>query len=277
MKGSGASIKRALLIICIISVVLYCVVPFLWQMITSVRPSTELSYFKSLLPEHYTFEHYINVFKGKPFERYIINSVVIAVATTTFCVLIGALAAYALANMKIKGKKIFLAFTLVVSMFPQISIVTSLYKTFSELSLLNTYTGLVLAYIALNLPLSIWIQTSFFKEIQYSLIEAAKVDGCTSIHTLIKIIMPIAIPGMFAAAILIFISSWNEFLFALTFTSNIKTQTVPVGIANLPVKYFVPWGDMAAASIIVTIPLIAIVFVFQKNIIQGLSAGSVKG
>ena len=261
----------------VLMVVSFCVLPFIWQVITSLKPAHELTDFRRILPSKITFEHYKNVFSGRPFEKYIYNSVIVAGVTTLCCIILGSFSSYALANMQLRGKKGFLAMTLIISMFPQIAIVTSLYAMFVKGHLINTYTGLILAYIALNLPLSIWILTNFFKQIPYDLIEAAKIDGCSPFNTLVEVIMPLALPGIFTAAILIFINAWNEFLFALTFTSDISRQTVPVGIAMLPTMFHVPWGDMAAASIIVTIPLIVLVFFFQRRIIQGLTAGAVKG
>ena len=165
---------------------------------------------------------------------------------------------------------------LAVSMFPPISIVSPLYMIIRALGLRDTYAALIFPYSTFAMPLSIWIMTSFFREIPDDLIRAAKVDGCTPLQTLYKIIFPLAIPGVVTAAIMVFIYSWNEFLFALSFTTTYATRTIPVGIALFPGVHEVPWGDIAAASVIVTVPLIILVVVFQRRIVAGLTAGSVK-
>lgn len=268
--------KKTGFFLVVVLIVSYCILPYIWQIITSVTKPSELTNFNKILPSEITFDNYINLLFGRGFGRYILNSVVVAGLTTMFCVFIGSLSSYALANIKVRGKKVFFALILTISMFPQIAIVSSLFVIIKNAGLLNTYTGLVLSYITLNLPLTIWILTSFFKEIPYSLVEAAKVDGASPFVTFYKVIAPLAAPGVFTASILIFINAWNEFLFALTFTSDITRQTIPVGITMLPSIHFVPWADMAAASIIVTVPLIVLVFFFQGKIIKGLTSGAVK-
>ncbi|MBE3584520.1 MAG: carbohydrate ABC transporter permease [Limnochordaceae bacterium] len=259
------------------AVVAWCILPFVWIILSSVKVPRELTALPPILPTRLTWENYARVFEDRPFERYIINSVIVAGSTTLFNLALGSLAAYALARLRIRGKLIILGLVLAISMFPEISIVSSLYVMLRNLKLLNTYSALVFPYSTFAMPLTIWVLTSFFRQIPKDLEEAALVDGCTPVQAMARIIMPLAAPGLFTTAILVFINAWNEFLFALTFTSTIERQTVPVGIAFLPVLFHVPWGSISAASVVVTIPLVVLVLIFQRRIISGLTAGAVKG
>ncbi|MFQ5862979.1 MAG: carbohydrate ABC transporter permease [Candidatus Brocadiales bacterium] len=250
--------------------------PYVWQFITSLKPSEELASLPPILPTRVELSHYPAVFHEQPFARIIFNSLVVASCTTVFCITVGSLTSYALAKLRFKGKALVLGLVLAISMFPPISIVSPLYIIICALGLRDTYAALIFPYATFALPLSIWIMTSFFKEIPDDLIRAAKVDGCSPLQTLYKVVFPLAIPGVVTAAILVFIFSWNEFLFALSFTTTYASRTIPVGIALFPGVHEVPWGDIAAASIIVTLPLIILVVVFQRRIVTGLTAGSVK-
>jgi len=166
---------------------------------------------------------------------------------------------------------------LAVSMFPQISVVASIYTMLQQLGLLNTYAGLVIPYNTFALPLAIWILASFFRGVPAELEQASQTDGSTRLGALVRVILPLSAPGLFTTAILVFITAWNEFLFALTYTSSIEHQTIPVGIALLPAMYAIPWGDIAAASVIVTMPLVILVLICQRWIVRGLTAGALKG
>jgi multiple sugar transport system permease protein len=205
------------------------------------------------------------------------NSLIVSAATTLFSLAIGSFAAYALARLRFSGKKIILALILSVSMFPHIATLSPMFLFLREMKLLNTYTGLVLPYTTFAMPLTIWILTSFFKEIPKDLEEAAIVDGSSHFGAFFKITLPLAAPGMFTTAILVFIAAWNEFLYALSFMAKDSMRTVPVAIAMFPGEHDLPWGDIAAATIVVTVPLIIMVLIFQRRIIAGLTAGGVKG
>ncbi len=255
----------------------YLIGPIIWQFITSIKPNAALTSLPPILPEKLVFNHYVSVFADRPFGRIILNSFVVASSTTIYCLAIGLLAGMSLSIFNIKYKKIFLAVVLSVSMFPPIAIVSPLYLIIRYLGINNTYFALIFPYATFALPLSIWVLTNFISEIPIELYKAAKVDGCSPIQALIKVIAPLAAPGIFTCAILIFIFSWNEFLFALTFTTTVKSRTIPVAIALFPGVHEIPWGEIAAASIIVTAPLVVLVFLFQKRIISGLTAGSIKG
>lgn len=256
----------------------FIIFPFLWQALTSIKTPQELwSIPPKWIPGKFYTGYYINVFTKRPFLTYLKNSLIVASATTLLSLFVSSFAAYALARLKFKGKAMILSLVLSVSMFPGIAIVSPLFLFLKNVNLLNSYLGLVLTYTTFAIPLSLWILTSFFKEIPFELEESAKVDGATLMQAFLKIIIPLATPGMFTTAILTFIAAWNEFLFALVFNTQDLMRTVPVGIAMFPGEHDLPWGDIAAASVVVTVPLIIMVLIFQKRIISGLTAGAVKG
>ncbi len=260
-----------------ILIVIWSIGPFLWMMITSIKPDRDLATLPPILPTEITFNHYFALFETRPFYRYIINSTIVSLATTLVCLLIGSLAGYAFGRLKFPGRLPLLLLVLVVSMFPQISIVAPLYRIFQSRGLLNTYEGLIIPYNAFALPLAIWILTSFFRSIPAELEDASRIDGSSRLGALFRIILPLSAPGLFTTAILVFIAAWNEFLFALTFTTSIDHQTIPVGIALLPAMYHVPWGNIAAASTLVTLPLVILVLILQRWIVRGIVAGALKG
>ncbi|OHE54811.1 MAG: sugar ABC transporter permease [Thermodesulfovibrio sp. RBG_19FT_COMBO_42_12] len=270
-------IKRAWFYISLILVVGYCLSPLLWQFITSLKPDPELTRLPPVLPQSPAISHYTAIFKGHPFLRIIFNSVFVASSTTIFSIIVGSLAAFGFAKLRISYKAVILGFILSVSMFPPIATVSPLYIIIRALGMRDTWWALIITYTTFSLPLSIWILTNFFREIPDEIFLAAKVDGASSFSIFYRIMLPLAAPGIFTAAILVFIFSWNEFLFALTFTSTEASRTIPVGIALFPGLHEVPWGDIAAATIVVTIPLILLVLVFQRRIIEGITAGAVKG
>src|ERR1700722_9818326 len=270
-------LKRVLVYGCAIFIVLWSVGPFLWQMSTSIQPDRELmSPTPHLFPYPITFQHFVNIFEGKSFHRYIINSAIVTSITTFLCLLFGSIGAYSLARLEIRGRFAILGFVLGVSMFPQIAIVAPLYVLASSFAWLDTYRILVVIYLALGLPLVIWVLFGYFRSIPQSIDEAARIDGARPLMIFFRIILPISLPAVVTTGLLCFIAAWNEFMFALAFTSDINHQTVPVGIANFTGMHYVPWGDIAAASVVVTLPLVIIVLIFQQHIISGLTGGAVK-
>lgn len=269
--------KRAGFYLLVGIVIFYCLAPLMWQFVTSLKPDYELTAIPPVLPENPTAGHYVSIFKGHPLLRIILNSAVVAASTTLLSLVIGSLAAFGLAKLKIKYSALILGFVLSVSMFPPIATVSPLYIIIRVLGLRDTWWALIITYTTFSLPLSIWILTNFLREIPDEIYLAAKVDGCSAFQAFYKIMLPLSAPGLFTTAILVFIFSWNEFLFALTFTSTTASRTIPVGIALFPGLHEIPWGDIAAASVVVTIPLIVLVFAFQRRIIEGLTAGAVKG
>jgi multiple sugar transport system permease protein len=256
---------------------LYCLGPFIWQAITSLKSAVDLASLPPLLPESPTVVNYISIFEEHPFLRIILNSLIVASSSTLLSLFVGSLAAFSLAKLPIRGKGIFLAFVLSVSMFPPIATVSPLYLIIKTLGLRDTLVALIITYTTFTLPLTIWVLTNFFKQIPNEIYLAARVDGCTRFQIFYKIFIPLAAPGLFATAILVFIFSWNEFLLALTFTSTVQSRTIPVGIALFPGIHEVPWGEIAAASVVVTVPVVALVFLFQKRIVEGLTMGALKG
>ncbi|MCX5478637.1 carbohydrate ABC transporter permease [Kaistia geumhonensis] len=251
--------------------------PFLWQLSTSFQNDVELTAATpSFIPSPLTFDHYANIFVEKSFQLYLRNSLIVAGFTTLFCLAVGAMAGFALSRLDIKGRFGILAAILSVSMFPQIAIVGPLYLLASDLALLDTYSGLVITYVALGVPLVTWVMFGYFDTLPREIDEAARMDGCSTVGLFWRIILPISAPSLVTTGLLAFIAAWNEFMFALAFTSNIDHQTVPVGIANFTNLHYIPWGDIAAASIVVTIPLVLLVLLFQRHIIDGLTQGAVK-
>jgi multiple sugar transport system permease protein len=251
--------------------------PFLWQFSTSFQLDKALtSGSPSLIPHPFTLEHYYNAFVEKQLHRYVWNSLVVSLATTFLCLSVGSLAAFALSRLNIKGRFGILMVILSVSMFPQIALVGPLYLVATNLGLLDTYTALIITYLALGLPLVTWVLFGYFETLPREIDEAARMDGVSIPGLLWRIILPMSLPSLVTTGLLAFITAWNEFLFALAFTSNIDRQTIPVGIANFTNLYYVPWGDIAAASAVVTVPLILLVLFFQRHIIEGLTQGGVK-
>ena len=270
-------IKRPTFTLLVAALVLYCAGPLLWQFITSLKANHELTRLPPLLPADPTVAHYVSIFTGHPFLKIILNSFIVASSTTALSLIIGSLAAFGLAKLHVRYKAFILIGVLSVSMFPPIATVSPLYIIIRALGLRDTWWALIITYTTFSLPLSIWILTSFFREVPEEIYKAARIDGCSPAQAFYRIMLPLAAPGIVTTAILVFIFSWNEFLFALTFTSTAAARTIPVAIALFPGLHEIPWGDIAAASVVVTVPLIILVFAFQKRIIEGLTAGAIKG
>lgn len=263
--------------IAILVLVAFSAFPFYWALVASVTPEARLFEGPSLWPAEPVLDHYRALWDERDFWLPIRNSLVVAGSTTLLCVTVGALAAYALARLRFRGKTAVLSFILAVTMFPQISIVSPLYLMLRALHLINTWPGLVLPYLTFAMPLAVWLLTSFFRQLPADLEEAALVDGASRWQTLTRVILPLAAPGLATTAILTFLYCWNEFLFALSFTLGPERQTVPVAIALFRGRYQVPWGQILAAAVIATAPVAALVLAFQRRIVQGLTTGAVKG
>ena len=252
--------------------------PFIWQFLTSIKPLNEISAMPAKwIPSYIHFDFYVNVFTKHPFARYLFNSAFVAICSTLLSLGVGSTAAYALSRLRFKGRKVLLMCILSISMFPTIATLSPLYLILKNLKLLNTYAGLIIPYITFSLPMAIWLLSSFFGQLDRGYEEAAAIDGCNRRQTFVRIILPLIKPAIFSVGLLVFINCWNEYLYALTFMQAEEMRTVPVGIALFPSNYQLPWGDMAAASIVVTVPLILLVLIFQKNIIAGLTTGGMKG
>jgi multiple sugar transport system permease protein len=255
----------------------FCLFPILWQLLTALKATAELVTLPPFLPTRPTLEHFTAVFAERPFARILFNSFAVAVLTTVVCLVIGTPAAFALAKLPVPGRQTVLLAILAVSMFPPIAVVSSLFLLIRFLHLRDTWWALILADATFALPLTIWVLISFFRDVSDDLLRAARVDGCTAWQALLYVFLPVAAPGLVTAALLTFVFAWNEFLFALTFTATEASRTVPVEISLFPGLHEVPWGELAAASLIVTLPVLALVVALQRRLVTGLTAGAVKG
>jgi trehalose/maltose transport system permease protein len=261
-------------------IVIYSVFPFYWAVVSSFKESDALfSPRPSLLPVPFTLAHYENVFTGAAFGRNLFNSLIVAGGVTLVSLVLGVMSAYALGRLRFPPKNAVLYLVLAMTMFPQVSVLSGMFVLLRELNLFNSHLGLILSYLLFTLPFTIWVLTSYFRGLPRELEEAAYVDGATPVQTLIKVMLPLAGPGMVTTGLLAFIAAWNEYLFALTFTIGNDVRTVPVAIASFggATPFEVPWGSIMAASVVVTVPLVILVLIFQQRIMAGLTAGSVKG
>jgi multiple sugar transport system permease protein len=260
------------------AIVLFCLFPFYWMVNISLKTGPDLSSAK-LIPPNPTLDNYQSIFQNKDFTYGLRNSAIVSLTTTFLALLFGSFAAYALARLKVTGKFWLLAIILSVSTFPGISIAAPLFKLWTDIGLYNTLWGLIIPNLTFALPLTIYTLTSFFRQIPKDLEEAALVDGATRFQAFYKVVVPLAAPGMATAAILTFIAAWNEFLFAITLTSSQSARTVPASIAFFTgsTEFEEPLGTISAASVVISIPLIVLVLLFQKRIVAGLTAGAVKG
>ena len=250
--------------------------PYFWQILTSLKPEAELLSLPPILPTRLTWEHYRAVFEQSMIPRSLVNSLGVALLTTVVALALGVLAAYALARLPVPGKNLILLGIIAGSAFPQIATVSPLYLLMRGLGLRDTWTGLVLANVSFALPLVIWLLAGFIAEIPEDLEQAASIDGASRVEMLRFVLLPLVAPGMASAALLTFLFSWNEFLFAYTFTATEASRTVPVALSLFPGIFEVPWGDIAAASILASLPPIVLVAVLQRYLIRGLLAGALK-
>jgi multiple sugar transport system permease protein len=264
--------------IAVFAIVVFCLFPFYWLVNTSLKTGADLST-SALLPPNPTLDNYDSIFRDANFTTALKNSAIVALVTTALSLIVGSFCAYALARLKMKRKFLILAVVLSISTFPQIAIAAPIFKLWRDVGLYNTIPGLVIPYLTFALPLTIYILTSFFKEIPRDLEEAALVDGATNFEAFRKVVVPLAAPGLATAGILTFIAAWNEFLLAITLTSSTSARTVPAAIAFFTgsTQFEQPLGTISAASVVISIPLILLVLFFQKRIVAGLTAGAVKG
>lgn len=259
-------------------VVLYALFPVLWILSLSLKPSSTVKDGK-LIPSSITFDNYRAAFSGGFFSSALVNSIGISLITTVIAVTIGAMAAYAVARLAFPGKRLLIGSTLLIAMFPQISLVTPLFNIERSTGLFDTWLGLIIPYITFALPLAIYTLSAFFREIPWELEKAAKMDGATPGQAFRKIIVPLAAPGVVTAAILVFIFAWNDLLLALSLTATKAAITAPVAIANFTgsSQFEEPTGSIAAGAMVITVPIIVFVLIFQRRIVAGLTSGAVKG
>ncbi len=278
MEGRVGAGKKVLWGLAALAVAAYALLPVAWVVSLSLKPGSELSD-GSFLPKSPTLDNFRAVFKDPQFPAALRNSLGIAAISTVVAVLLAMFAAYAIVRLDFPGKRLVLGGALAIAMFPAISIVGPLFNMWRSLGLYDTWAGLIIPYMTFTLPLAIWTLSAFFREIPWDLDKAARVDGATPFQAFRKVIAPLAAPGVFTAAILVFIFAWNDFLFAITLTSTNSARTVPAALAFFTgaSQFEQPTGSIAAASVIVTIPIVIVVLLFQRRIVAGLTSGAVKG
>lgn len=259
-------------------VVIYALIPVAWIVSLSLKGSGDLGD-NRFFPQTVTLEHYRVVFSDPQFSAALWNSIGIAGISTLAAVMAGMFTAYAIVRLEFPGRRLILATTLCVAMFPPVSIVGPLFDMWRILGLYDTWAGLILPYMTFTLPLAVWTLSAFFRDIPWDLDKAARVDGATPFKAFVYVIAPLAAPGVFTAAILVFIFTWNDFLFAISLTSTNNARTVPAAIAFFTggSRFEQPTSSIAAASVVVTVPIIIMVLIFQRRIVAGLTSGAVKG
>jgi len=253
-------------------------IPVLWLLSLSFKTPAAITN-ASFWPSQWTWGNYSGILTSQQFIRPLLNSIGIGLIATVIAVLLASMAAYAVARLAFPGKKLLIGMSLLIAMFPAISLVTPLFNIERALGLFNTWPGLIIPYVAFGLPLGIYILSAFFREIPWELEKAAKMDGATPFQAFTKVIAPLAAPGMVTTAILVFLFCWNEFLFAISFTSTIAARTAPAALAFFSgsSQFTSPIGPISAAAVVITIPIIIFVLFFQRRIVAGLTSGAVKG
>jgi multiple sugar transport system permease protein len=270
--------RRAVVWFAAIIVIVNGFFPAVWILLTSLKTETELIRFPiTYLPEAATLENYATAFTAQPIGRFLLNSFVVASLSTALCVLVSALAAYALTRLRLPQRNLIMSLLLAIAMFPLISLMVPLFKVMRELGLLNTYLALILPYAVLSLPVCTLVMASFFQDIPPDLEAAAMVDGCSRVGALFRVVVPLAAPGVFTAGILAFVNAWDEFLLALTMMNRVNMRTLSVGITLYQGEFAFPWPLISAALIIALVPICILIAVFQERVVGGLTAGGVKG
>jgi trehalose/maltose transport system permease protein len=259
-------------------IILYAVFPFYYAIVSSLKSGSQL-FSVSYFPVNWQWDNYIAVFREQPFAQNILNSVLVSFSVVVVSLFFGVTAAFALGRVQFRGRGILLLTILGVSMFPQVAVLSGMFQLIRGLNLYNNMLGLIISYMIFTLPFTVWVLTTFMRDLPKELEEAAIMDGASPWNIITKVFMPLMWPALVTTGLLAFIAAWNEFLFALTFTLTNEQRTVPVAIALISgaSQFELPWGNIMAASVIVTVPLIVLVLIFQRRIVSGLTAGAVKG
>jgi len=262
----------------IAAIVVYCLAPFYWMVVSSLRrPSDQFS--NAPLPAPASLDNFLSAFDpSNGFARALLNSVIVAGTTTLLTLIVGIFAAYALARLQFRGKGPILAVIIATSMFPGITLLVPLHRLFVDISWINTYQAMILPSMSFALPLAVWNLTAFFRQMPFELEEAAQIDGCTPAQAFRRVILPLAAPGVFTTAIITFIAAWNEFIIAVSVINrkDMMTANVIISLFTGQYGYDQPFGTQMAAGVVVTIPLVIMVLLFQRRIVEGLTAGGVK-
>jgi trehalose/maltose transport system permease protein len=276
--NAWAITKRAAFYFAVVVIVVFAVFPFYYAILTSFKQGPDL--FKiTYWPESFSLENYVSVLTNGSFPRNLLNSIFVAAVTVLLALFLAITASFALARVRFRGRGLILMTILAVSMFPQIAVLAGLFELIRFLGIYNTPWALIFSYTIFTLPFTVWVLTTFMRDLPIEIEEAAIVDGATPWIIITRVFLPLMWPALVTTGLLAFIGAWNEFLFALTFTVSNDTRTVPVAIALLSggSQFEIPWGAIMAASVIVTVPLVVLVLIFQRKIISGLTAGGVKG
>lgn len=270
--------SKQLRVIAAALVVLNGFFPALWILFTSLKKETELVQ-KPITwwPHEVTLQNYVQAFTEQPLLRYLGNSLVVALASTAASLVVSACAAYAIARLNLKHRQLILTAIIASSMFPLVTLLVPIFETFRALNLLNTYTALILPYVVLNLPVCTLVLVSFFQSIPKDLENAAMIDGCTRVGALVRVVVPLAAPGVFTAGILAFVNAWDEFLLALSLNSSASMRTLPVGISLYQGEFTFPWPIISAALIVAIVPIAVLIALFQERVVGGLTQGGLKG
>jgi multiple sugar transport system permease protein len=261
-------------------ILVWCLLPVVWIISLSFKPVAETTVGSpQFLPKTWTIQNYKDILANPDFTRALVNSFGIALISTLLAVIFATLAAYAIARLEFRGKRVVLSIALAIAMFPVVALVGPLFDLWRAVGLFNTWPGLIIPYMSFTLPLAIWTLSAFFREIPWEMEQAAQVDGATSWQAFRKVIVPLAAPGVFTAAILTFFFAWNEFVLAISLTSTTAARTVPAQLSFFvgPDPFNPPYSQLATASVVVTVPVVIIVLLFQRRIVAGLTSGAVKG
>lgn len=262
----------------LVVIALYCLAPFYWMVVSSFRRTSDI-FDNSLWPDPFSWENYTKVFSSSTmFGQALVNSLLVAGITTALALILGVFAAYALSRLHFPGKSIILGLIIATSMFPGIAVVVPLLRLFTQIGWINTYQAMIVPNLSFAIPLAVWNLTTFMQQLPFDLEEAALIDGCSKWQAFRKILLPLAAPGVFTTAILTFIHAWNEFIIALSMINNPKMQTATVAISKFTgaTEFQAPFGEQMAAGVVVTVPLVIMVLIFQRRIVEGLTSGAGK-
>jgi multiple sugar transport system permease protein len=272
-RAGAIGLAVFLVLVCVFSLF-----PFLWMVITSLKEQREImSIPPTLIPSSVTAGHYRDVFTKSNIPRYFLNSTVISTGSTLIALAFAVLGGYGFARHRFRGRALLQNAVLSSQMLPTAAIIVPVFIILRTLRLLNTYPGLILAYLIITLPLSVWMMTSYFRSIPVEMEEAAFMDGCTRLGVLIRVVLPVSLPGLVATAVYCFVVTWNEFLFALSFASDKRVMTLPIGLSEFSLEFTIDWGALMAGSVLMTLPIVALFFGIQRAFISGLTSGATKG
>jgi ABC-type glycerol-3-phosphate transport system permease component len=271
----GASVPIYAAVLVLMAVALF---PFLWMAISSVKPLGELyTVPPTWIPGHPTIANYAKVIFDSNIPRYFLNSVIISAGATLIALVLAVFAAYGFARFRFRGSRALQGFVLIGQLLPTAAIIVPLYIVLNGLGLINTYLGLILVYLILTLPLSVWMLIGYFRGIPVELEEAAVIDGCSRLGVLVRITLPLAMPGLVAVMVYAFVTTWNEFIFALCFATDSTVKTLPIGLSEFSTEFNTDWGAVMAASLIMTLPIAILFLAMQRLFVGGLTAGATKG